>query len=196
MGACFSLLKPAAQTAASGAAHYVQSELGLSGASGSTAASDALTPPKKAPIAFHHNALVSKMPDGDTVTATLESGESVRVRVFAIDCPETKQNFGKEAGDIGRHLIFNKRVTLAVQTTDRYGRTVAEIIMPDGRCFGREMLRKGAAWHYADYDKREELDALMVKAKEKKIGLWAASRPQKPWVRFVFLYRLRFGHMS
>lgn len=195
MGACLSCLLPSssppvnhehrnpvsyAAALVSGVASDVAADLGVG--SGGDTASDALEPPRKQPVAIHRGALVTRMPDGDTFTAELRDGESVRVRVFAIDCPETKQNFGVEAGNIGRALINNKRVTLAVQTTDRYGRLVAEVIMGNGRCFGREMLRRGAAWHYSDYDKREELEELMSKAKEEKVGLWAYPRPQRPWV--------------
>lgn len=138
-------------------------------------------PPSKPPQEVIEGAYVEKMPDGDTVTVRYGAGQSVRVRVFAIDCPESKQNFGPDAGRIGRGLIFQTYVTLLVQTTDRYGRLVAEVIMQDGRDFGREMLRRGAAWHYTAYDKRQELDALQVEAKRNRVGLWAFDRPQAPW---------------
>jgi micrococcal nuclease len=136
--------------------------------------------PQKPAVRVIKNAYVEKMPDGDTVTVRM-GGETARVRVFAIDAPESKQNFGPEAARIGRALILHKVVTLHVQTTDQYGRLVAEVVMEDGRDFGREMLKHGAAWHYKAYDRRDELAQLEAGARNAKAGLWAFPRPQPPW---------------
>lgn len=131
------------------------------------------------------NAYVTKMPDGDTVTVsyTDASGASctTRVRIMGIDCPETAQNFGKEAGDIGRAILLNKNITLHVHTTDRYGRIVADVTSPDGSDYAQYMLRQGAAWHYKAYDKRQELADLEEEARANGIGLWSYARPQPPW---------------
>ncbi|KAF3494658.1 hypothetical protein DY000_02056364 [Brassica cretica] len=48
------------------------------------------------------------------------------------------------------------------------------------------MLKKGLAWHYLAYDKRPELAKARFyqwenEAKQKRIGLWAAKNPEKPW---------------
>jgi hypothetical protein len=39
-----------------------------------------------------------------------------------------------------------KKVTVRPVDRDRYGRTVAEVLLPDGRSLGREMVRRGLAW--------------------------------------------------
>jgi endonuclease YncB( thermonuclease family) len=39
-------------------------------------------------------------------------------------------------------------VTVRVRDVDRYKRTVAEIILPDGRNLNRELVRAGLAWWY------------------------------------------------
>lgn len=121
------------------------------------------------------------MPDGDTFTCRYGAGETARVRVLGIDCPETRQNYGREAGDLGRRLINNQTVTLHVATTDRYGRVVADVVMPNGQSFGEAMLAAGAAWHYKAYDKRPRLAQLELEAKQEKRGLWQFARPQPPW---------------
>jgi micrococcal nuclease len=145
-------------------------------------AAQGMQPPKKAAERVIRRAFVERVPDGDTMTVRFGSKpETARVRVFAIDSPETKQNFGPDAGRIGRDLILNTHVTLHVQTTDQYGRLVAEVVMEDGRDFGREMLRRGAAWHYTAYDSRQELEGLQREAQLARRGLWAFDRPQPPW---------------
>lgn len=100
---------------------------------------------------------------------------------MAIDCPETRQNHGPEAGAYARSMIEGTSVTLHVHTTDRYGRLVADVITRDGRNLGEEMLRSGCAWHYKAYDKRQNLAELERQAQEDKRGLWAFARPQPPW---------------
>lgn len=132
-------------------------------------------------------AYVFKMPDGDTISVDyMDSATSrkatTRIRIMGIDCPETAQNFGKEATDIGRAMIFQKHVTLHVHTTDRYGRMVADVYTENGVNFASEMLRKGAAWHYKAYDKRQELADLEDAARAERVGLWSFARPVQPWV--------------
>jgi endonuclease YncB( thermonuclease family) len=45
-------------------------------------------------------------------------------------------------------LAFGQTGTVRVQDYDRYGRTVAEIILPDGRSLNEEMVKAGLAWWY------------------------------------------------
>jgi len=139
-------------------------------------------PPPELDVLFTiESARVFKMPDGDTITINYDNGKSARVRLQGIDCPETAQNFGKEAGDIGREMLMNSNIKLYVHTKDRYERLVATVITQNGLDFSKEMLRKGAAWHYKSYDKRQELARLEEDARNRQIGLWAYSRPQEPW---------------
>ncbi|CAN8067474.1 unnamed protein product [Agarophyton chilense] len=130
-------------------------------------------------------AYVFKMPDGDTFNCdyTDGSGEkaTARVRVMAIDCPETKQNFGQQATQIGQQMLLRTNVTLYVHTTDRYGRLVADVITKDGVNYGEYMLEQGAAWHYKAYDKRQHLAHIEEEAKNANIGLWSFARPLEPW---------------
>src|SRR5439155_1521247 len=50
-----------------------------------------------------------------------------------IDCPESKQAFGTRAKQFTADLAFDETVTVRVRDVDRYGRQVADIILPDGR---------------------------------------------------------------
>ena len=70
--------------------------------------------------------------DGDTITV-LRDRTQVRIRLHGIDAPETGQDFGSRAKQAASELAFGKQVTVRPRDTDRYGRTVAEVILPDRR---------------------------------------------------------------
>jgi endonuclease YncB( thermonuclease family) len=74
---------------------------------------------------------VVRVSDGDTISV-MRMGRAVKVRLLGIDCPEKKQPFGTRAKRYTSDMAFGRQVTVQVQTTDRYGRTVGEVILPDG----------------------------------------------------------------
>jgi endonuclease YncB( thermonuclease family) len=67
---------------------------------------------------------------------------------YAMDCPETGQDFGSRAKNVTSELAFGKVVTVHPSRKDRYGRTVADVILPDGSILNHELVRRGAAWWY------------------------------------------------
>lgn len=48
-------------------------------------------------------------------------------------------------------VAAQQTVTVQVVTTDRYGRTVGEVVLPDGRSLNQEVVRAGYAWWYRQY---------------------------------------------
>ncbi len=119
--------------------------------------------------------------DGDTITV-LHSGKGERIRLHGIDCPEKRQAFGKRAKQLTSNLVFGKTVTVQVVDRDRYGRTVAEVLLPDGRSLNRELVRAGFAWWYWRYTPDDEtLAQLEREARAAKRGLWADPNPIPPW---------------
>jgi len=82
--------------------------------------------------------------DGDTLKV-MHAGEPQRVRLWGIDCPESHQAFGTRAKQSTSHLAFGREVKAVVRDTDRYGRTVGEVILPDGRSLNHELVRAGLA---------------------------------------------------
>ena len=90
---------------------------------------------------------VVSITDGDTIRV-MHNGVSERIRLWGIDCPESKQAFGTRAKQFTGDLAFGQTVTVKVRDIDRYKRTVAEIILPDGRNLNREIVRAGFAWWY------------------------------------------------
>src|ERR1039457_5159461 len=96
---------------------------------------------------------VVSITDGDTIRV-MHNGVSERIRLWGIDCPESKQAFGTRAKQFTGDLAFGQTVTVKVRDIDRYKRTVAEIILPDGRNLNRELVRAGLAWWYQQCARR------------------------------------------
>lgn len=119
--------------------------------------------------------------DGDTIRV-MHNGAAERIRLWGIDCPESKQPFGTRAKQFTGDLAFGQTVKVVVRDVDRYKRTVAEIILPDGRNLNREIMRAGFAWWYEAYAKHDAtLPVLEKDARAARRGLWADPRPMAPW---------------
>ena len=93
-------------------------------------------------------ARVSKVLDGDTFTL---SGESRRIRVWGLDAPEWNHQGGSTATSTLRSLISGKHLRCAVLDVDRYGRLVAQCLLPNGRDIAAEMIGSGTATEYCRY---------------------------------------------
>nr|CAB3476148.1 unnamed protein product [Digitaria exilis] len=103
-----------------------------------------------------------------------------RIRLRGIDAPESAMPYGKEAKEALLKLVHGKSLKVYVYDQDRYGRCVGDIYC-DGVFVQEQMLKKGFAWHYTAYDQRPELAKWEKQAQTGRKGLWASSRPQKPW---------------
>src|SRR5262245_32825222 len=100
-----------------------------------------LVPAREAiPAADEFSGTVVGISDGDTITV-LRERTPVKVRLRGIDCPETGQDFGSRAKMITSELAFGKVVHVYPRQRDRSGRTVADVILPDGRNLSRELVR-------------------------------------------------------
>src|SRR2546425_7886966 len=91
--------------------------------------------------------LVVGVTDGDTIKV-LRNGKAEKIRLHGIDCPEKSQPFGTRAKQFTSEMVFGKTVTVHVTDRDRYGRTVADVILPDGTNLNRELVKAGLAWWY------------------------------------------------
>lgn len=118
--------------------------------------------------------------DGDTVEV-LREGKAERIRLAEIDAPESNQPFGQASKRFVLEVAAQQIVTVAVRTTDRYGRTVGEVFLPDGRSLNRELVRQGLAWHYKQYSRDASLGELETEARAAKRGLWGDANPVPPW---------------
>ena len=118
--------------------------------------------------------------DGDTITV-LKDNKPIKVRLSGVDCPESHQAFGAAAKKFTSDQCFGAVVKVNDYGKDRYGRAIAEVILPDGRSLNRELIKAGYAWHYKQYSKDRSLTALEAEARNERRGLWADAHSVAPW---------------
>lgn len=125
---------------------------------------------------------VVKVTDGDTIHVLTADSNIVKVRFHGIDCPESGQDFGKKAQEFTGEACHNKRVSVLVRGTDRFGRTLGDVILEDGTVLNHSLVGAGLAWWYKEYaGEDEKLKALEEEARAEKRGLWDSSSPMPPW---------------
>lgn len=129
-------------------------------------------------------ATVLSIGDGDTIRVR-QAGRALTVRLACIDAPETAQSpWGQQARRyLQQRLPIGREVTLEVKTTDRYGRTVAEVISDINLNLG--MVEDGQAFAYRQYlggcNAKEYLDA-EVRASRHRYGVWQVEGGiTRPW---------------
>ena len=102
---------------------------------------------------------VVKVCDGDTYEILLEGEQQPRrVRMYAIDAPESGQDFSRKSRHYLDSLIWKKQVTVDILDIDSYDRLLVYTYLPDGREMSHEMVRAGYAWHYTHYDSDPTMD--------------------------------------
>lgn len=118
--------------------------------------------------------------DGDTVVLLTPEKTQIKVRLDAIDCPESHQAFGQRAKQFTSDFCFGKEAVLISHGKDRYGRTLGLIIIGKDT-LNYELLNAGYAWHYKQYNKEKRLSEMELQARSKKLGLWVDKEPIAPW---------------
>ena len=78
--------------------------------------------------------------DGDTLEV-LHNQHPERIRLSGIDCPEKGQAYGKRAKQAASELVFGKDVTLRTFGKDKYGRTLADVLLLDGTNANHMLLK-------------------------------------------------------
>lgn len=78
-------------------------------------------------------------------------------------------------------MVFRKVVTVNVRGRAKSGRTVGEVILPDGRNLNEELGTQGFPWQYRKYSHDPRLALMEAEAREPKRGLWAGTDPVPPW---------------
>jgi endonuclease YncB( thermonuclease family) len=131
-------------------------------------------------VSFAWEARVIGVADGDTVTV-LSGKTQTKIRLHGIDCPEKGQAFGNKAKQLTSELCYGQNVEVCPVDTDRYGRTVATVKLPDGRELNLELIRAGMAWHYKRYSDDKAYALAEKQARDAGIGLWRDRDPIPPW---------------
>ena len=121
--------------------------------------------------------------DGDTITVLTDSKEEVKVRLYGVDCPEKRQDFGTKAKQFPSEKVFGKRVDVDPVTIDKYGRTIG-IVNVNGANLSHLLIESGMAWVYDQYCKMEQCEnwkKTQERARAKKAGVWSMKDPKPPW---------------
>lgn len=126
---------------------------------------------------------ITGVSDGDTVKAIVD-GKQVKIRLYCIDAPESKQAFGQAARKQLMGLTSGRGISMQVVDKDHYGRLVALLYNDGGTCLNEEMVKAGMAWIYPQYCKapyREQWKKHENAARKKRKGLWRDKAPTPPW---------------
>ena len=121
---------------------------------------------------------VIKVIDGDTITVQLQSGP-IKVRLDAIDAPESNQPGGNAATAALARLVAQQTVELDVTTQDRYERLVAQVTV-NGHNVNEQLVKDGHAWVFRRYARTKDSCVWEHTAREQRRGLWAL--PMKDWI--------------
>ena len=130
-------------------------------------------------------ASVISIGDADTITVT-EGSKRIKVRLACIDAPETSQSpYGMEARRALQGLLpIGSQVTLRTKATDRYGRSVSEVLK-GGSNINQTLVRSGDAfvyWQYISGCDRQTYSRLENDARLKGVGVWSVPGGiQRPW---------------
>jgi endonuclease YncB( thermonuclease family) len=130
-------------------------------------------------------ATVLSVGDGDTIRVS-DGNKRATIRLACIDAPETAQTpYGMASRQQLQALApVGAVVSIQTKTTDRYGRTVAEIFR-NGRSVNQAMVSTGEAfvyWQYISGCDRNTYARLEQQAKSQRLGVWAVPGGiERPW---------------
>lgn len=83
-------------------------------------------------------------------------------------------------------LVYDKMVELDCRKTDRYGRSVCNVLVQQQDA-GLELVRRGYAWWYRAYSREQSVEdrrlyeAAEDSARTQHWGLWSDAAPVPPW---------------
>lgn len=119
--------------------------------------------------------------DGDTFDIQHEEVIE-RIRLNGIDAPEKGQEFSGRARKFLEALTIRQHVTVETKGHDKYGRTIGDVFLSDGRNISKELVMAGLAWWYCRYSSDALLQQVQENAREAKLGIWSDPAPIPPWV--------------
>lgn len=105
---------------------------------------------------------VIRVSSGDTITVKFK-GESRRVRIAGIDCPDLGQPFGAKARTFTSTLVMGKKVDVHWYGVNQSRRIIGEVALIDGRAINELLVQEGLAWRLED---RMKGNSLVEKKKE------------------------------
>lgn len=146
---------------------------------------------------------VKRVSDGDTIVVTDRKGIDTTVRFACIDAPEVPHsnaeknsrklvdknqfNWGVKAQARVQRLMKSggDRVLLTITDTDRYGRQVGEVRLPDNTLVQEVLVREGLALVNRPYLKncpsKAAVEQAEAEAKKGVKGIWGDPKFTPPW---------------
>jgi len=79
------------------------------------------------------------------------TGQDGRIRVWGLDAPEAGTYGGSAATAAVSRLVAGERLTCRKRDTDKYGRTVGQCFLSDGRDITAAMIESGTATEYCRF---------------------------------------------
>jgi endonuclease YncB( thermonuclease family) len=125
---------------------------------------------------------VSRVVDGDTLAIiNLRDSREMKLRIWGINAPETKQCYFEESKMELSKILGNKEPRFEIMGYDGFGRMLAKVFI-DQVDVGKQMIQRGAAVQYDAAAVHDELKPSAEylaglhqpedEAKAKKLGLW------------------------
>ena len=106
---------------------------------------------KSAPVADEREYRLVRASDGDSFVLKDGNGRTIRVRLYGIDAPESRQPYGKQSKAHLLSLIQNRPLRLKTMYLDNYKRTVSLVYLADQKRHRRAVRQSaagaGGAWH-------------------------------------------------
>lgn len=90
---------------------------------------------------------VVRIKDRDTIFV-LHSGKPEEIRLNGIYCPEKDQPYGAEATKYISKMVLGKEVAVKGYELDKFGRTIGDVVLPDGTDVNQELVKVGLAWWF------------------------------------------------
>ncbi|MCL4870518.1 MAG: thermonuclease family protein [Anaerolineae bacterium] len=127
-------------------------------------------------------AQVTSVIDGDTIEVRLGGAAAYRVRYIGVDTPERGDFYYQEAKTANENLVLNQEVILVkdVSETDRFGRLLRYVYLPDGTFVNAELVSQGYARQATfppDVAQADYFGQLERTARETGQGLWGDVAP-------------------
>ena len=146
---------------------------------------------------------VKKISDGDTLTVTDAKGTDIKVRFACVDAPEVphtnKEKNSKKAVDKNQfkwgvqaqqrvqQLVKQggNKVKLIITDSDRYGRQVSEVRLPNGAFIQEVLTKEGLVQVYKPYLKNcpsaSVVQQAEADAKQRSVGVWGDKKYVSAW---------------
>jgi endonuclease YncB( thermonuclease family) len=125
------------------------------------------------------SAKVKFLSDGDSFVV-YQGEETLKVRIYGIDAPESHQELGKESRENLKKIIGRSEVFLIPKARDKFGRMIARVLVNE-KDVGEMQILDGFAWAYRPEWNDLDYESAENEARANQKGLWSLSNPEEPW---------------